>query len=271
MEKVTLNLSTPIAEAIETYNHACEAHVALYKQAHANYLHIIHDDRYTGEYCRKELTLACASADAQLSEMATRVNADLQKIVREALRSAEQKLTETSSDAGYAGRMTFALQAIQALGSSITDNEAFLVSAEFRHDLHAMRLFHTVIEKQINDLNRFNALTDPDFSRVASADRPALVEAVGTGITGFKKTFDYQVRADRALELCKSLAEVAEKAFTVKPKSSSETLPLGGGSADVLHLPMPALTELMRTEQLKKLAQQVETVLNFMDLCGNFE
>ena len=271
MEKLTLNLSAPIAEAVETYNQACAAHVDLYKLAHADYLRMTHDDRYTGEYCRRELAKACDSADNQLSEMATKLNTDLLTIAQDAQRIAESKLTETSTDAGYAGRMTFALQAIQALGATITDNEASNVSAEFRHDLPAMRLFHTLIEKQIDDPKRIAVYTDPDFARVASADRPALMEAVGTGLTGFKRSFGYQVRADRVLELCKSLVEVAEKAFTVMPKPSNETLPLGGGPADFLHLPMPALTELMRTEQLKKLAQQVETVLNFMDLCGDFQ
>lgn len=270
MEKLTLNLSAPIAEAVETYSQACEAHADLYRQAHADYLRMIHDDRYTGEYCRKELLAACASADTQLSDMAIKLNTDLLSIVQDAQRIAESKLTETSTDAGYAGRMTFALQAIQALGATVTDAEAAAVSMEFRHDLPAMRLFHTIIEKQIDDPKRIAVYTDPDFARVASADRPALVEAIGTGLTGFKETFDYQVRADRVLELCKSLVEVAEKAFTVMPKPSNETLPLGGGHADVLHLPMPALTELMRTGQLKKLAQQAETVLNFMETCGDF-
>lgn len=271
MEKLTLNLTAPIDEVINTYRQACEAHVDLYKQAHANYLRMIHDDRYTGEYCRKELLAACASADTQLSDMAIKLNNDLLKLVQDAQRIAESKLTETSADAGYAGRMTFALQAIQALGATVTDNEASDVSAEFRHNLPAMRLFHTLIEKQIDDPKRIAVYTDPDFARVASDNRPALVEAIGTDLTGFKESFDYQVRADRVLELCKSMVEVAEKAFTVMPKPSNETLPLSGSSADVLHLPMPALTELMRTEQLKKLAQQIETVLNFMGLCGDFE
>lgn len=269
MEKLTLNLTAPIAEAVETYDRACEAHADLFKQAHADYLRMIHDDRYKPEYCRQELSAACDSADTQLSEMAAKLNADLLKVVQDAQQTAESKLTETSTDAGYAGRMTFALQAIQALGATVTDAEAAAVSAEFRHDLPVMRLFHTIIEKRIDDPKRLAAFTDPDFARVASADRPALVEAIGTGITGFKATFGYLVRADRVLELCKSMVEVAEKAFTVMPKPSNEMLPLGDGSD--LHLPMPALTELMRTGQLKKMAQQIETVLNFMATCGDFQ
>ena len=269
MEKLTLNLTAPIAEAAETYNQACAAHADLYRQAHADYVKMSHDDRYKPEYCRQELSAACDSADAQMSEMATKLNTDLLSIVQDARRIAESKLTETSTDAAYAGRMTFALQAIQALGATITDTEASAVSVEFRHDLPVMRLFHTIIEKQLDDPKRLAVFTDPDFARVASDDRPALVEAIGSGLTGFKQTFDYQVCADRVLELLKSLQEVAEKAFTHKPAKSGDMMHLDNSS--VLYLPMPALTELMRVEQLKKLAQQVETVLNFMDLCGDFQ
>ena len=269
MEKLTLNLTAPIAEAVESHNRAYAAYADLYRQAHADYVKMSHDDRYKPEYCRQELSKALDSADTQLSEMCSKLNADLLKIIQDAHQTAERKLSETSTDAGYAGRMTFALQAIQALGATITDTEASAVSVEFRHDLPVMRLFHTIIERQIDDPMRLAALNDPDFALVDSADRPALVEAVGTALTGFKKTFDYQIRADRVLELLDSLQEVAEKAFTHKPVKSGDMMQLDNSS--VMYLPMPALSDLMRAEQLKKLNQQVETVLDFMAICGDFQ
>ena len=270
MEKISLNIGTQIADAITTYNQAGEAHRNLYELAHADYVKMSHDDRYKPEYCRRELSAACDSADVQLSEIAAKLNADLLKLAKNARPAVENKLSETSIDAGYSARKSFALQAIQALGAEITDEDAAAITKEFRRDLPAMRLFHKIIEKQV-DPEKIHAFTDPAFALVASADRPALVEAVGNGVTGFHATFDYMVRANRVLELLDSLADIAEKAFTSAPTASSDELPLGGGPTDVLHLPMTSLTELMRIEQLKKVAQQAETVLNFMDICGDFE
>ena len=96
-----------------------------------------------------------------------------------------------------------------------------------------------------------------------------LIPPVCTALTGFKKTFDYQIRADRVLELLDSLQEVAEQAFTHKPVKSGDMMQLDNSS--VMYLPMPALSDLMRAEQLKKLNQQVETVLDFMAICGDFQ
>ena len=271
MEKPEFRLPALLAEAITTFNTANEAHADLYRQAHAAYVRMTHDDRYTAEYCRRELNAATDSADTQLAEMVEKINGELRKHIAGSRLYFETKLSETSNDAGYAGHKTFALQAIQALGATITDDEAANVTSEFRRNLPTMRLFHTIIERQIDDPKRLAVFTDPDFARVASADRPALVEAVGNGLTGFKETFDYLVRADRVLELLSTLEETAEKAFLNKPTSSNEELPLGGGHTDVLSLPMISLTELMRVEQMKKLAQQVETVLNFMAVCGDFQ
>ena len=71
------------------------------------------------------------------------------------------------------------------------------------------------------------------------------------------------------IPLLNSLQEVAEKAFIHKHVKSGNMMHLDNSS--VMYLPMPALSDLMRAEQLKKLNQQVETVLDFMSLCGDFE
>lgn len=109
---------------------------------------------------------------------------------------------------------------------------------------------------------------DWNMEKINPEERQDFIDAFSTGGPGFRKTFGYLYHAEKVLGVLQEMVEVTKKLYTNKMVGSNEKLPLNDET--FISIPMLSLSEQMKVAKLKKMAQQVENMLHFMEIMGDF-